>query len=333
MSQSGSKASKFVVGACLLLVLCVLDLLLGGQQVGISEFLDSLSGTTCSSAVSTILWKLRLPRLLAAALSGAALAVSGAFMQSVFRNPLADPHIMGVSAGAGLGAAIATAFAGAAASSVLSGMTVVTAAFIGAVASTALIAAVSSSVKNTSTVLIFGVMLGFIFSALTTIVEYFASEQSVKMFYSWSSGNFSSAGFSGVYIILVSLLICLGVSIFLFKGLDIILFGDEYAFLSGANVRKIRLVSLLCCCLMTGAVTSICGPLGFVGIVSAHIARKYMSTSLHKVVVPMAALIGACFAVGADFLSVAFGTPLPSGSMMAILGAPVIVYILLSKRS
>lgn len=301
--------------------------------MGMKDFFQSISGNAGSSAVSIILWKLRLPRLLAAALSGAALAVSGAFMQSVFRNPLADPHIMGVSAGAGLGAAIATAVAGAAASSLLSGITVVTASFIGAAATTALIAGVSSSVKNTSTVLIFGVMLGFIFSALTSIVEYFASEQSVKVFYSWSAGNFSSAGFSGVVIILSALVVCLVVSVFLFKGLDIILFGDEYAFLSGANVRKIRLVSLVCCCLMTGAVTSICGPLGFVGIVSAHIARRFMSTSLHRVVVPMAALIGGCFAVGADFLSVAFGTPLPSGSMMAILGAPVIVYILLSKRS
>ena len=152
------------------------------------------------------------------------------------------------------------------------------------------------------------------------------------MFYSWSCGNFSTASLSDAGTIAVVLLIGMVVSLLLSGRLDIILFGDEYASVCGARPKSIRFAALLACCLMTGVVTAVCGPLGFVGIVSAHVARKVLGTSVHRKIIPLAAIAGAGFAVGADFLSQVWGTPLPAGSVMALVGAPVVVFVLFTQK-
>ena len=295
--------------------------------------IDLATGATGLAVMDAgIFLKLRLPRMLTAVLAGACLSLAGLQMQSVFRNPLADPHIMGVSAGAGTGAAMATLLIGTALPAVLSGLTVAAAAFAGALLTSLLVVTVASKFQSATTLLIFGVMLGFIFSAATSILEYSANAESLKVFYSWSAGSFSGSRPGEIAVIAGALLFGAALTYVNSKGLDIALFGDEYASLAGADISRIRGIAMIGSCLMAGAVTAFCGPLGFVGIVAPHIARGFLGTSVHVKVIPAVMLTGAGFSLVADILSNAFPAPLPVGSTMALIGIPIILAILMKRR-
>ena len=310
--------SKIFLLTVAVLSLAGIDLATGGAGLGVTD--------------TSIFLKLRLPRMLTAVLAGASLSLAGLQMQSVFRNPLADPHIMGVSAGAGTGAAMATLLIGTALPAVLSGLTVAAAAFAGALLTSLLVVAVASKFQSATTLLIFGVMLGFIFSAATSILEYSANAESLKVFYSWSAGSFSGSRPGEIAVIAGALLFGAALTYVNSKGLDIALFGDEYASLAGADISRIRGVAMIGSCLMAGAVTAFCGPLGFVGIVAPHIARGFLGTSVHVKVIPAVMLTGAGFSLVADILSNAFPAPLPVGSTMALIGIPIILAILTKRR-
>ena len=277
-----------------------------------------------------ILLDIRLPRVLTAVLAGAALALAGAQMQAVFRNPLADPHIMGVSGGAGLGAACATLLVTGAAAG--SGLSVAGAAFLGAVLASLLIILVSSRLRNGTILLIFGVMLGFIFSALTSILEYTANEESLKLFYSWSAGSFAGTRPGGIAILAGAGVLGLALAGANAKGLDLLLFGEDYATLAGAPVRRIRACAMVSACLLTGATTAFCGPLGFVGIVAPHIARRLTGSSRHARILLPTLLTGALLALTADLLAQLPRVPLPVGSTLALVGIPIILGILLPRK-
>lgn len=289
-------------------------------------------GVGLSGMDSSIFIKLRLPRMLVAVFAGAGLSLAGLQMQSIFRNPLADPHIMGVSAGAGTGAAIVTLLIGSSLPIALSGFTVAAAAFLGALLTSMLVVTVASKVQSTTILLIFGVMLGFIFSAITSILEYSANAESLKVFYSWSAGSFSGCRPGEIVVIAGSLAIGTLLTLINNKGLDIALFGNEYARLTGANISRIRSTAMISSCLMAGSITAFCGPLGFVGIVAPHIARGFLGTSVHATVIPAVMLTGAGLALTADILSNVFLAPLPIGSTMALIGIPIIMAILTKRR-
>lgn len=310
--------SKIFLLTVAVLSLAGIDLATGGAGLGVTD--------------TSIFLKLRLPRMLTAVLAGASLSLAGLQMQSVFRNPLADPHIMGVSAGAGTGAAMATLLIGTSLPAVLSGLTVAAAAFTGALLTSLLVVAVASKFQSAATLLIFGVMLGFIYSAATSILEYSANAESLKVFYSWSAGSFSGNRPGEVAVIAGALLTGMALTYINSKGLDIALFGDEYASLAGADISRIRGVAMIGSCLMAGAVTAFCGPLGFVGIVAPHIARGFLGTSVHVKVIPAVMLTGAGLSLVADILSNAFPAPLPVGSTMALIGIPIILAILMKRR-
>ena len=286
-------------------------------------------------AGAQVLLHLRAPRAVTALLAGAALALAGAQMQSVLRNPLADPHIMGVSSGAALGAALATMLGGRYQTmlpEMLHGFTIAGAAFIGAVITSFIILGVSKKFKTASALLIFGVMLGYMVNAIVSILQFSSDAESLKMFYSWSAGSFSNNGWNEIGIMAMILLVGFVLAIRNIKGLDIILFGDDFATMAGAPVHKIRLSAILSCCLLTSAVTAFCGPIGFVGIVAPHIARGIFRTSAHRVIIPASLLTGSITALAADLLSRATPSPLPIASTMAIVGVPVIIYILLKGK-
>jgi iron complex transport system permease protein len=300
-----------IAGLAILVALAAADLFYGG------------------AADSQVLRLLRAPRVATALLAGAALALSGTQMQSIFRNPLADPHIMGVSAGASLGAAIATMSA----ISPSGGLSVALAASVGAMASALIILLASKKFHSASTLLIFGIMLGFIINALVAILQFSTDAESLKLFYSWSAGSFSTTTWSDIITLAIAILIGTALAIAGRKGLDIILFGDEFALMAGAKVGNIRLTALLSCCIMTGAVTAFCGPLGFVGITAPHIARWMFGTSSHKVIIPASILTGGIISIAADLISQLSPSPLPTASTMALVGIPVILYILIGKPS
>jgi len=289
--------------------------------------LDLLAGNGLGLADGLVFWKLRLPRMLTALVAGASLALAGLQMQAVFRNPLADPHIMGVSGGAGLGAAIVTLAIG---TTGFSGLTMALAAFAGALLTSALIVGLSFRLRTT-TLLIFGVMLGFIFSAISSILQYTAGEESLKLFYSWMAGSFSGTRIPELLGMAAALLAGLVLALCNSKGLDIILFGDQYASFSGASTRRIRVLAMLSASLMTAAVTAFCGPVGFVGIVAPHVARRLLGTSAHRPLLPAVLATGACLALVADILANLWKTPLPVGSTMALVGIPLIVLYLMRE--
>ena len=298
------------------LLLAGLDLLCGGGGVGMAE--------------GAVLLKLRLPRVLTAILSGAALALSGVQMQAIFRNPLSDPHIMGVSAGAGLGAAIAVV-ATAGAGMWLHGLALSGAAFAGAALVSVLIILLSRRISRPTTLLIAGVMLGFIFSAGSSVLQYTANEESLKLYYSWAAGSFEGSRYGEIVVMAAATILGILLTLRNARGLDIILFGDDFAALSGANVGRIRIRAMAATCLMTGAVTAFCGPIGFVGIIAPHIARRIALTTVHRRILPAVLLSGSIIALAADILSRIWPIPLPVGSTMAFIGIPFIFIILFRK--
>lgn len=298
-----------IISIVLLIVTCVADLTWGGI------------------ADADIMRHLRLPRMATALLAGAAMALSGSQMQSIFRNPLADPHIMGISSGAALGAALTTMYAGAS----LGGAPIALSASIGAAGAAAIILYASGRFRNASMLLIFGVMLGFIITAIVSILQFSSDAESLKIFYSWSAGSFTNTTWTETAIIAATLAAGLIIALFNHKGLDLILFGDEFTELSGGTPSKIRLSALLSCSLMTGAVTAFCGPLGFVGIIGPHIAKALLGTSSHKFVLPASLLTGGLIGVCADLISRMTPSPMPVASTMALLGIPVILYIMLKR--
>ena len=298
------------------LLLAGVDLLCGGGTVGF--------------AAGAVLLKLRLPRVLTALLAGAALSLSGVQMQAIFRNPLSDPHIMGVSAGAGLGAAIAVV-ATAGAGLWLHGIALSGAAFAGATLVSVLIILLSRRISRPTTLLIAGVMLGFIFSAASSILQYTANEESLKLYYSWAAGSFEGSRYGEIGIIAAAMAAGIILTLRNARGLDIILFGDDFAALSGENVGRIRIRAMAATCLMTGAVTAFCGPIGFVGIIAPHFARRLAGTTVHRRILPAVLLSGSIIALAADILSRIWPIPLPVGSTMAFIGIPFIFIILFKK--
>lgn len=303
----------------LIAVLAVLDLGTGAAGFG-AVFHGGDTGRE-------ILTGIRLPRVVTAILAGAILGLSGALMQAVFRNPLADPHIMGVSAGAGTGAALTTLFiAGHSAPTITSG------AFAGALLASFLILSASSKVRSGNTLLIFGVMTGFVFSAITSVAAYSSSQESLKIFYNWSAGSFSGTGWEQICTMAVVLAVGMALSLLIVRELNLILFGDEYASLAGASPSRTRFAALFCCSLMTASATAFCGPVGFVGIAAPHIVRRGLGTSAHRHVIPWSPVAGAAMTLLADKASQSFTISMPAGSIIALIGIPAVLVILFRHR-
>lgn len=305
----------------LLIIFILCDLFYGSRMSG-----------TGQADIALIITRIRLPRILTAIIAGGGLALAGVQMQSILRNPLADPHIMGISSGASLGAAATTLIGGSiAAGSVLQGIPVAIAAIAGAFLTSLIIIAAAKRLKNATTLLIFGVMLGFITNAIITVLQSASNAENLKIFHSWSAGSFATTSGRELVILGIALSAAAILATLNHKGLDIILFGDEFAELASTSPHKTRFTALLSCCIITGAVTAFCGPIGFVGITAPHIARAFWKTSAHRTIIPASLLCGGTVGVAADLMSYTAAMPIPVSSTMAIAGVPVILYILIKQ--
>lgn len=319
------KTLTIIICLVCLAAFALADMLMG--DVHVSLFRPDALGRT-------LLLDFRLPRVVTAILAGAGLALSGLQMQSIFRNPLADPHIMGVSAGAGFGAALVSMAIPSTGMLALSAhVGTAAAAMLGAALSSLVIILISRRFGDSSTMLVFGVLLGYIFSAASSVISYFASARDLKVFYSWSAGSFSANSWIAVSVLAVALILAILLAVMNMHALDAMLFGDEYARLGGLNVKRSRMISIVSCCVFTGAATALCGPLGFVGIISPHIARSMTGSSVHRNMIVPVMLVGAVICLAADVLSLAWSIPLPVGSTMSLIGIPVVFYILIKDRN
>lgn len=316
--------------AALAVTICA-DLFCGHIHLSLRDIFRALF-SEADLYTEAIIWKLRLPRIATAIIAGAGLAISGIQMQAVFRNRLADPHILGISAGAGAGVAIVIFLSTYTTALLSSGISVSIAAALGAMIVSAFIMRLSDKVRRTSDLLIIGVLTGFIASALTAIISYQIDDNRLKVYWSWSNGSFTGNTWSAILIMFVALVVSIAIAVRQIKSLNLILFGEDYATAVGSDVRKTRILSMLSCCIVTGAVTAFCGPIGFIGIIAPHIARKLSGQASLRTTLPLSLFIGAVLGIAGDFISQIFPIPVPVGSTIAIIGIPLIFLMMKSVR-
>lgn len=324
----------FLLLVLLLLILSVADILIGSVDLPLSVFLDLLSGEPVTAAQEIIILDSRIPKVLTAILSGAALSVSGLLMQSLFRNPLAGPYILGISSGAGLGVAILVMGAGILGITVAGVLSFSVAAISGALLILIILFLVSLKVKDVMTLLILGVMLGAIATAIIGLIQYFTTDYQLKSYIIWSLGSLSGLSYDELKAMTIAVFIGIAAAFVFSKNLNAILLGETYAQSIGVSVLRSRLVIILASGILAGITTAFCGPIGFIGIVVPHLARLIFQTANHRLLVPACVLLGGCILLFSDLLSTlpSNGVRLPINSVTAILGIPIIIWILFSKR-
>lgn len=321
-----------------LLILIILNLLLGSVLLPLDEIFAAISGADAPNWVSNILFSYRIPKAITALLAGAALSICGLQMQTLFRNPLADPFILGISSGAGLGVAIFvmgfSAFGITLSSSFLANIGIVTAAWLGAFGVTLLILIVSQRLRDNISLLIFGIMIASVTGAIISLIQYFSSSTDLKIFIMWTMGSFSGLSSTKIWIMFLLVMVGFALSIYNIKDLNALLLGEAYAKSLGVNLESTRRRILIATTLLAGSITAFCGPIGFIGIAVPHIARMIFKNANHKVLLPATALLGAALMIFADTVSQLPGQAqvLPINTVSALIGVPVILYIILKSK-
>ena len=319
----------------------IMNLLLGSVHIPFDDITGILLGRNDGNVIWTnIILKSRLPQSLTAMMAGAGLAVSGLLMQTVFRNPLAGPSVLGISSGASLGVACVVLLSGSIGGVALSKLgvigevTITLSAIVGSLLIMALIAFVAQKVRGNVTLLIMGVMIGYIANAIIGVLKFFSAEEDIRAYVIWGLGSFSrvSGGQTSVFIILM--LILLPMSFFLIKTLNLLLLGDSYAKNLGLNIKRARLLVIGCSGVLVAVVTAYCGPVVFLGLAVPHICRGLFHTSNHAVILPASLLGGASLALLCNLIATMAGLEgaLPVNSVTALVGAPVVMWVLFNKR-
>ena len=324
-----------------LLILFAVSLAYGAVSIPFDQVLQILTGHEVERpAWQSIVLQSRLPQAITAVLAGAALAVSGLLLQTLFRNPLAGPSILGISDGANLGVAAVLLYFGGSLSQVtdwpISGYAaIILAAFVGASLILSLIIYFSAKVKNNVMLLIIGIMIGYLTSSLISILNYYASTDKVHAFVMWGLGNFSGVSLEQLPFFSICTISGLLLSLLLVKPLNALLLGERYAANLGIRVKRARLFILICTGLLTATTTAFCGPVSFIGLAVPHMARLLLGSSNHTLLVPVTMLTGACVALLCNILMVIPGSNqiLPLNAVTPILGAPVIIYVIINRKN
>tara|TARA_R100000027_G_scaffold50104_2_gene38736 strand:+ start:22204 stop:23220 length:1017 start_codon:yes stop_codon:yes gene_type:complete len=329
-------------GSLLLLVaLFFASLALGSVPISVKDVFYFLSGQPIADeSTQLILANFRLPRALTAAIAGAALAMAGLQMQTVFRNPLADPYILGVNSGASLGVALVMLLAAPAGHGLLGtfasggSYSVVLAASLGAGVVLALILSLTSRL-SVMTLLIVGLMLAYLINAAVSILIYFAMPDRLQAFISWSFGQFGKVGWNQFWIFLPATAVAAALGAVQFKSMDALLLGDDQAKALGENTHRARIGILTSAAVLAGAVTAFCGPIGFLGVAVPHLSRGLLRTQSHRRLIPLTLTLGASLALLADLIARLPGSSsaLPVNAVTALIGAPIIIWVLVKNRS
>jgi iron complex transport system permease protein len=320
------------------LAIALLSLSLGSVSIPFDEIIRALTGGETSRAAWTnIIMQFRLPKMLTALLAGAALGVGGLLMQTLFRNPLADPFVLGVSSGASLGTALVVLAIGTPGAVLLAGLgltgdlALAAAASIGAGLVVALVGAAASRLRHNNGVLIIGVMLGYGVSALVSVMLFFSIPERVQVFVNWGFGSFSGVTWGQMVIFAPTVITGLALCAALVKPLNALLLGEAYAASLGVRLGRVRAALIVSVGLLAGVVTAFCGPIGFLGIASPHLARALFRTSDHRLLIPAVVLLGAGLAVAADLIASMPGSRLvlPLNAVTALFGAPVVIVVIM----
>ena len=318
-------AILFATLAALTLFLFLLDLAVGAVAVPLGDVWAALTGGDCPRATAKIILNIRLIKAVVALLAGAALSVSGLQMQTLFRNPLAGPYVLGISSGASLGVALVV-LAGVGSSIGIAG-----AAWLGAALVLVVIAAVGHRIKDIMVILILGMMFSSGVGAIVQILQYLSKEESLKAFVIWTMGSLGDVTFDQLAMLIPSIIAGLLLAVVTIKPLNLLLFGEEYAVTMGLNIRRSRGLLFLSTTLLAGTVTAFCGPIGFIGLAMPHVTRMLFRNSDHRVLVPGTVLSGAAVLLLCDLVSKMF--TLPISAITALLGIPIVVWVVLRNKS
>ena len=324
----------FLFLSLLVVALLAIDMMVGSVGISAGEVWAAITGGECDPIKAKIIIDVRLMKAIVAILAGAALAVSGLQMQTLFRNPLAGPYVLGVSSGASLGVALfilGAPLLGVASSSLLSSLGVAGAAWIGSALVLALVGAVSQRIKDIMVILILGMMIGSAVSAVVQILQYMSHEEALKSFVVWTMGSLGDVTSSQLWLVAPAILAGLVLSVAVIKPMNLMLLGEAYARTMGLNIRRTRSLILLSTTLLAGTVTAFCGPVGFIGLAIPHLARIIFQEADHRVLLPATALSGAISLLLCDIVSKLL--TLPVNTVTALLDIPIVVWVVVHNKN
>lgn len=331
--KRGSKI-LFVALSIAALLLLALDMMVGSVGIAASDVWAALTGGECDPVTRKIILDIRLMKAIMAILAGAALSVSGLQMQTLFRNPLAGPYVLGVSSGASLGVALfilGAPLLGIGQSSIITTLGTAGAAWIGAAAILIVVASVSKQIKDIMVILILGIMIDSGVSAIVQVLQYMSNEEALKSFVIWTMGSLGDVTTSQLALVAPAIVAGLIISVSVIKPLNLLLLGEAYARTMGVNITRTRSLILLSTTLLAGTVTAFCGPIGFIGLAIPHVARTLFCDADHRTLMPATALTGAVALLLCDIISKLL--TLPVNTITALLGIPIVVWVVIRNKN
>lgn len=324
----------FLLLSLLTAALLIADLLIGSVEVSPRDVWAALTGGGTDPAINDIILKIRLLKALTALFAGAALAASGLQMQTLFRNPLAGPYVLGISSGAGLGVALfllGAPLLGVASHSFVQSLGVAGAAWLGAALVLLVIMAVSRRIKDIMVILILGMMFGSGVSSVVEILQYLSNEAALKSFVIWTMGSLGSVTQTQMMLMLPIVAAGLILSVAVIKPLNLLLLGENYARTMGLNIQRARMLIFLSTVLLAGTITAFCGPVGFIGLAVPHLARMLFASADHRILMPASMLTGSALLLVCDLTSKTLAFPI--NTVTALMGIPVVIFVVVRNRN
>ncbi|MBQ2032948.1 MAG: iron ABC transporter permease [Alistipes sp.] len=324
----------FWILSAMVVLLFAADIAVGSVNIALRDIWATLTGGECDAVTARIIIDIRLMKAIVAILAGAALSVSGLQMQTLFRNPLAGPYVLGVSSGASLGVALfilGAPLLGFAASPLLTTLGTAGAAWLGAAAILALVATVSRRIKDIMVILILGMMIGSAVSAIVQILQYLSNEEALKSFIVWTMGSLGDVTSSQLLLVAPAIIAGLVIAVSVIKPMNMLLLGEAYARTMGLNIQRTRTLILLSTTLLAGTITAFCGPIGFIGLAIPHVARILFRNADHRILLPAAALSGAIALLVCDIFSKLL--TLPVNTITALLGIPIVIWVVIKNKN
>ena len=340
MPQTKKHTFLFILLIIVLVVLFFTNISLGSVSIPVKEIINSFLGNTMQKdSWEIILWNFRLPKAFTAVLVGMALSISGLLMQTLFRNPLAGPYVLGLSSGASLGVAFVILGAGFLPSFLanlfLSSYGIVLASALGSALVLIAVLTVSQKLKDTMAILIVGLMFGSLTSAVVSVLSYFSTAEQLQKFTFWSLGSLANLSWNEVSLLFIITFIGIILSLLVIKPLDALLLGEKYAKSLGVNFKKTRYIIIFATSILAGSITAFVGPIAFIGLAVPHIAKLLFQTSNHFVLFWSTILIGAIILLFCDIIAQCPGydITLPINAVTSIIGAPIVIWLLVRKRN
>ena len=334
MASKMSYKYAFILLTIVLIVCFFMNISLGSVSIPLDEIVNSLIG----SSDNYIIQNYRLPKALTAILVGSGLGISGLLMQTLFRNPLAGPFVLGISSGASLGVALIILgtgiFGGIFSTLLISKWSIVIAASLGSFMVLLAVLAISSKVRDTMAILIIGLMFGSITAAIVSVLSYFSSAEQLQQYIFWGFGSLGNLSWNELGIFLIIYLLGLILSISAIKDLNTLLLGENYAQSLGLNIKKSRLTIIIATSLLAGSITAFAGPIAFIGLAIPHMTRQIFHTSNHKILLPAIILLGSIIMLICDSIAQLplSDYTLPINAITSLIGAPVVIWLLVRKR-